>query len=104
MFPAVEKAKRKEVKIEVWLAMVHAAVAYRLQGESAMQAITDPAGQGPFGFQRFNFDGVDRGFELKSAFTGSGFPEVLIFVEKHGPPFHTDGPFAGKPRGVPLTK
>jgi hypothetical protein len=104
MFPAVEKAKRKEVKIEVWLAMVHAAVGYKLQGESTLQNVMDPAGQGPFDFQRFLFEGVERGFELKSTFQGSGFPEVIIFVEKDGPPFHVDGPFAGKARGVPAAK
>ena len=42
-------------------------------------------------FQRFVFQGVDRGFELKSAYAGRGYPEAMIFVEKDGPPFYVDG-------------
>jgi hypothetical protein len=103
MFPAVEKAKRREVKIEVWLAMLQAAIACKTQGESAFETVPDPAAQGPFAFSRFVFEGVDRGFKLKSTFEGSGFPETLIFVEKDGPPFHVDGPYAGKQRGTPAS-
>jgi len=39
---------------------------------------------------------VDRGFELKSAYAGRGFREVLIFVEKDGPPFLVNGKNAGQ--------
>jgi hypothetical protein len=51
----------------------------------------DPCGNGPFAFQRFVFEGVDRGFELKSAYTGLGYSCALIFVEKEGPPFNVSG-------------
>jgi hypothetical protein len=39
---------------------------------------------------------VDRGFELKSALYPGSFQQVLIFVEKEGPPFLVDGPRAGQ--------
>ena len=53
-------------------------------------------GNGPFGLQRFVFKGVDRGFELKSAYAGADAPFVMIFVEKQGPAFQVVGPDAGK--------
>jgi hypothetical protein len=67
-----------------------------LHGEPGLQSVTDPYGSGPFALRRFVFGGVDRGFELKSAYAGRGFPEVLIFVEKDGPPFQVNGKNAGK--------
>jgi len=75
---------------------VRAGVEYKLHGEPGLQSVTDPCGQGPFAFERFVFEGVDRGFELKSAYTGRGFPEVLVFVEKDGPPFYVNGVKAGQ--------
>jgi hypothetical protein len=95
-FPAFEKARLREFRIEVWLAMVRAAAQYRLNGEAGFQSVADPFGQGPFQFQSFQFEGVDRGFALKSAYDGSGFPEVLIFVDKEGPAFRVDGPHVGE--------
>jgi hypothetical protein len=56
----------------------------------------DPCGTGPFAFQRFVFEGVDRGFELKSAYAGRSYPTALIFVQKDGPPFYVQGPNIGK--------
>jgi hypothetical protein len=72
--------------------MVRAAVEYKLHGESGLKSVVDPFGNGPFAFQRFVFEGVDRGFELKSAYPWPlGVPYALIFVEKEGPPFYIDG-------------
>lgn len=99
--PACLKARQREFKVQVWLAMLHTALAYRLHGDPGLLSVSDPCGQGPFAFQRFVFDGVDRGFQLKSAFEGSGFPEILIFVEKPGLPFFLDGPYAGQARALP---
>ena len=98
-YPAVLKARRREVKMEVWRAMVRAAVAYKVEGEAGLKQVMDPCAMGPFAFRRFVFEGVDRGFELRSAFEGSGFPETLIFVEKEGPAFRVDGPFVGQAVG-----
>ena len=86
----------REFKIQAWQAMVHAAMEYKLHGEAGFKSVMDPLGKGPFVFQRFVFEGVDRGFELKSAYTGLGIPCALIFVEKEGPPFYSDGPHIGE--------
>ena len=94
--PLFLKGRAKEFRIQVVLAMVRAAVEYKLHGEQGLQSVADPCGQGPFGLRRFVFQGVDRGFELKSAFDAGGFQQVLIFVEKEGPPFLIDGPHAGQ--------
>ena len=96
IFPDFEKARVKEFASLTDSAMVRAAVEYKLHGEAGLQSVNDPYGHGPFQFQRFVFEGVDRGFELKSAYAGRGFPEVMIFVEKVGPPFHVNGKYAGQ--------
>ena len=83
--------RRREFREQAELAMVRAAVEYKLHGESGLKSVMDPLGNGPFAFQRFVFEGVDRGFELKSAYTGNGYPYALIFVEKEGPPFYIEG-------------
>jgi len=95
-FPDFEKARQKEFAILVELAMVRAAVEYKLHGDPGIQSVADPCGQGTFAFERFVLDGVDRGFQLKSAYSGRGFPEVLIFVEKDGPPFRVNWKNAGQ--------
>ena len=95
-FPAFEKCRPKEFLIQVKLAMVRAGIEYKLHGEAGLKSVPDPSGQGPFAFQRFVFEGVDRGFQLKSAYAGRGFQEVLIFIEKDGRPFYIDGPSAGQ--------
>ena len=100
-FPVFLQARAREFRIQVQLAMVRAAVEYKLHGEQGLQIVTDPCGQGPFGFRRFVFKGVDRGFELKSALYPGSFQQVLIFVEKDGPPFLVDGPRAGQARSNP---
>jgi len=86
-----------EFRAEAYLAMVHAAVEYKLHGESGLKTVTDPFGHGPFSFRRFSFKGVDRGFELRSAYAGAQAPFVIIFVEKRGPVFQISGSDAGKP-------
>ncbi len=100
-FPVFLQARSREFRIQVQFAMVRAAVEYKLHGEQGLQSVTDPCGQGPFGFRRFVFKGVDRGFELKSALYPGSFQQVLIFVEKEGPPFLVDGPRAGQARTNP---
>ena len=96
LIPQLSRARPKEFTIQAVEAMVRAAVEYKLHGESGLKSVMDPFGKGPFAFQRFVFEGVDRGFELKSAYTGRpSWPSALIFVEKEGPPFWTDGPDIG---------
>ena len=82
------QVREREFRAQAQQAMVRAAVEYRLHGESGFKSVMDPFGNGPFIFQRFAFKGVDRGFELKSAYAaGAEAPFVLIFVEKQGPAF-----------------
>ncbi len=91
IFPDFQKARSREFSALTDSAMVRAAVEYKLHGEAGLQSVKDPYGNGPFQFQRFVFQGVDRGFELKSAYAGRGYPEAMIFVEKDGPPFYVNG-------------
>jgi hypothetical protein len=91
VIPDFTKAGAREFATLTDQAMVRAAVEYKLHGEAGLQSVKDPYGHGPFEFQRFVFDGVDRGFELKSAYAGRGYPEAMIFVEKDGPPFYGSG-------------
>jgi hypothetical protein len=70
---------------------VQAAVEYKLNGEAGLRKVQDPWANGPFAFRRFIFEGVDRGFELKSAYKGQGFEDTMIFVEKQGPAFSVNG-------------
>jgi hypothetical protein len=95
MFPALENCRAKEFAALVQLAMVRAAAEYKSHGEAGWQSVADPCGQGPFAFERFVFEGVDRGFQLKSTYAGRRFQEGLIFVEKDGPPFQVMGKNAG---------
>jgi hypothetical protein len=96
LFPALEKCRPKEFAASADLAMVQAAIQYKLHGEAGLQSVANPLGHGPFGFQRFLFDGVDRGFELGADYAGVGYPEVFIFVETDGPPFLVFGKRAGQ--------
>jgi hypothetical protein len=90
-FPAVAKSRQKEFAALAALAMVRAAVEFKLHGEAGLKNVSDPCGQGPFACERFVLAGVDRGFALRSAYTGRGYAETLIFVEKDGPPFRVNG-------------
>jgi hypothetical protein len=95
-FPALTKARPKEFATLAKLAMLRAAVEYKLHGEAGFNSVKDPTGDGPFVMQRFVFEGVDRGFEIKSPYAGVGYPEVMIFVEKEGTPFLVWGKRAGE--------
>jgi hypothetical protein len=95
--PSVLKARGKEFRTQAKLAMIHAAVAYKTHGEDSFRSVSDPLGQGSFQFERFVFEGVDRGFKLTSTYTGNGYPEAMIFVETDGTPFVCDGAKAGQP-------
>jgi hypothetical protein len=87
--------RRREFRILARLAMVRAAVEYRLHGQTGFNSVNDPCGNGPFGFRRFVLEGVDRGFELTCSLKEKD-TEVLIFVEKPGTPFSVDGTRVGQ--------
>jgi hypothetical protein len=93
LLPAVSKARPKEFSVIGKIAMLHAAVEYKLNGEAAFNQVMDPLADGPFTLERFSFNGVDRGFKLRSPYVGAinqdrvVIPQVVIFIEKAGPPF-----------------
>jgi hypothetical protein len=93
--PAVVKCRPREFSALADIAMVQAAVQYKLHGEVGLQTVANPCGQGPFSIRRFEFEGVERGFELDSGYSGNGYPEVFIFIEKDGAPFQVFGKNAG---------
>ncbi len=97
LLPGLDKSRKKEFSIIAELAMVRAAAEYHLHGEAGLKSVADPCGNGPFAFERFVFQGVDRGFKLTSAYKGYDYPTCLIFVEKDGPAFKVVGKSAGKP-------
>lgn len=115
---AFAASRRKEFTVQAELAMVRAAIEYKLHGDAGLQKVMDPEGNGPFTCERFLFKGVDRGFRLKSAYvpastpsmmpwssTGDNWytnapsraPVTMIFVEKDGPAFNVLGNHAGEP-------
>jgi hypothetical protein len=95
--PSCTRARSREFRIMVEQAMVRAAVVYKLRGEEALKSVADPCGDGAFAFRRFMFEGIDRGFELKSAYANEGVHYALIFVENDGPAFYVEGPKLGQP-------
>lgn len=93
------RTRVRELRALTLMAMVHAAVEYRMHGKSGFKSVPDPCGNGPLKFERFSFEGVDRGFKLTSAFDMHGTSKpVLIFVEKEGSSFEVDGQHPGTPR------
>lgn len=95
-FPALGKARTREFAAEAKLAMLQAAIAYKLRGEAAFNAIADPFGDGPLAFRPFVLDGVDRGFEVESKLNCRDHVEKLILIEKPGPAVRVDSKYAGK--------
>ena len=95
-FPLFDNARKKEFATQSTVAMVRAGIAYKLRGVEGLRSVLDPCTRMPFEFERFVFEGVDRGFKLKSKYRGRDFDEVLIFVEKPGPLFRTTGKNAGE--------
>jgi hypothetical protein len=94
-FPVFQKCRGKEFAAQVTLAMLHAGIAYRIEGENALQRVKDPVLNEPFSFSRLVVDGVDRGFILGSKLATRDFPERLAFIEKPGPPVQVIGKNAG---------
>ena len=105
LLPAWEKSRSREFRVQATLSMVRAAIEYKLHGHAGFETVADPCGQGgPFGFERFIFQGVDRGFKLTSAYNMFGNNAALIFVEGEGPAFRVDGPHAGEALPEPGTQ
>jgi hypothetical protein len=96
LFTVFDNCRKKEFATQSTIAMLRAGIEYKLRGAEGLQSVLDPCTGTPFDFERFIFEGVDRGFKLKSKYRGRDFDEVLIFVEKPGPLFQTTGKRAGE--------
>lgn len=97
-FRVFNNVRAKEFSAMVRLEMVRAAAAYKRGGKEALNTVQDPLIGGPFEFSRVKFEGVDRGFRLKSKERFRDFDEVMIFLEKPGKHFRLDGKNAGTSR------
>jgi hypothetical protein len=97
-FKVFEKVRPKEFSAMVRQEMVRAAAAYKRGGMESLKTVQDPLIGGPFEFSRATFEGVDRGFQLKSKEMFRDFAEVMIFLEKPGKHFRLDGKNAGTAR------
>lgn len=102
IMPAILKSRNREFRAVAKMAMVQAAIELRRAGADGFNAVRDPFGDGPLGFERFYHDGVDRGFRLTSALPADkGGPETLIFIESPGTPIMVEGLKAGQPAADP---
>jgi hypothetical protein len=97
-FRVFKNVRSKEFSAMVRIEMVRAAAAYKRGGMEALNAVEDPLVGGSFEFSRVEFEGVDRGFRLKSNEAFRDFDEVMIFLEKPGKYFRLDGKNAGTAR------
>jgi hypothetical protein len=91
-----DNCRKKEFGAQITVAMARAGIEYKLRGVEGLGSVLDPCTGLPFEFERFVFEGVDRGFKLRSKYRPRDFDEVLIFVEKPGSLFQTTGKRAGQ--------
>jgi len=96
-FPAMEKVRAREFGMLVRLELVRAAAAYKSGGSDALKNVKDPLTGEPFELSPVQFEGVHRGFKLKSKAKFRDMDEVMIFLEKPGKHFYLDGKNAGSP-------
>jgi hypothetical protein len=97
-FRLFRNVRPKEFSVMVRMEMLRGAAAYKRGGIEALKAVQDPLIDAPFEFARVNFEGEDRGFQLKSKEQFRDFDEVMIFIEKPGKYFRLDGKNAGTVR------
>jgi hypothetical protein len=97
-FTVFKNIRGKEFSAMVRQEMVRAAAAYERGGKQALEAVMDPLIGGSFEYSRVQFEGVDRGFRLRSKAKFRDFDEVMIFLEKPGKHFRLDGKNAGSAR------
>lgn len=97
-FRVFQNVRGKEFSAMVRMEMLRAAAAFKRGGIEALKTVQDPLIGGPFEFRRVNFEGQDRGFQLKSSERFRDFDEVMIFLETPGKHFRLDGKMAGTAR------
>lgn len=96
VFAPLDRAFQRDWLVRTRLAMIRAAAEYKAHGEAGFKTVKDPCGNGPFKFERYTFEGKDRGFKLTSALNYPQYRAVLIFLEKEGLPIYVDGVHAGE--------
>ncbi|MBI1337827.1 MAG: hypothetical protein GC164_12820 [Phycisphaera sp.] len=74
MLPAISSARHTAVAAEVRLAMLRAAIAYRLGGQAGFEVIEQPYGTGPFKLSK-----GEKGFTLESVVNHRGTQLTLTF-------------------------
>lgn len=92
----LSQSKLKEFKADTRMAILRAAIAFRRNGEAGLRSITDPLTGGTFELRRSVFEGVDRGFQIRSRADHESILPWQTFLESDGPAFYLDGPNAGK--------
>jgi hypothetical protein len=79
--PNIEKARKTEMAAIARAAMIRAAIALRLEGDTAFQKIRDPFGDGPFTLRRLPAGAGEQGFELDSRVSAIRPNTTLKFLE-----------------------
>jgi len=94
-FPALRKSRLKELGNRVRMAMLDAAIAYKLDSKTGLERVTDPFSGDPFKMTRVLYKGKDRGFVLRSKFKDPSMNRQA-FVETPGERFGLWGKTVGK--------
>ena len=94
-FPALRKSQLKELGNRVRMAMLDAAIAYKLDSKTGLERVADPFSSGPFKMTRVLYKGKDRGFVLTSKFKDPVMNRQA-FVETPGERFGLWGKTVGK--------
>jgi len=89
LFPSLGKARSREFAVLNRLAMLRAAIAYRLEGEAGYRNVHDPFGSGPFGFRR-----VENHLNRQGRVLGSGFELSSEMINVWGPEKERGKPMA----------
>ncbi len=97
LFPALSKARLKELANRVRMAMLEAAIEYRLEGKTGFERVIDPFSESPFKMTRVIYKNKDRGFVLTSEFNDAVYNRQA-FVETPGERFMLWGKTIGTPR------
>ena len=94
-FPALRKSRLKELGNRVRMAMLDAAIAYKLDSKTGLERVADPFSSSPFKMTRVLYKGKDRGFVLTSKFKDPVMNRQA-FVETPGERFGLWGKTVGK--------
>lgn len=97
VFPEVKRARAKEFTGQTLEAILKAALARRLDGDAAFNAIVSPLTGKPFEVKPVESGGKSRGFLIRSGDPEKDPNRAQIFLESDGPPLRLRGPRVGIP-------